>query len=133
VLDLDTHEREAMLGVRHDGTPIESAISLPETDRRWAVSSGLGLAGVTFALSDLVSVPAVVLLSTAVSDPSGWYLLAAVSTLAGNATPIASAATLIVLDQASRRGVALSVVHLIRVGLPVAVVTSGLAIALLLV
>jgi Na+/H+ antiporter NhaD/arsenite permease-like protein len=92
------------------------------------------LAGVTFVLSNLVSnVPAVVLLSTAVSDPTGWYLLAAVSTLAGNGTPIASAATLIVLDQASQRGTDLSVIHLIRVGLPVAVVTSTLATVLLLV
>jgi len=205
----------AMLAVQHNGTPIESTVSIPDIDRRWAVSSGafligtfvlmaalptvpagviaagmgvchlawlqlfrrlpgeevlaemdwgilvlfvglfvlvgsvrdtvlvetlqqvgsgLGLAGVTFVLSNLVSnVPAIVLLSTAVSDPTGWYLLAAVSTLAGNATPIASAATLIVLDQASRRGVDLSVVYLIRVGLPVAIVTSALATAILLV
>lgn len=205
----------AILAIQHDGTPIEATVSIPDIDRRWAVSSGafligtfvlmatlptvpagiiaagmgvchlawlqlfrrlpgeavlaemdwgilvlfvglfvlvgsvrdtalveslqqvgsgLGLAGVIFVLSNFVSnVPAVVLLSTAVSDPTGWYLLAAVSTLAGNATPIASAATLIVLDQASRRGINLSVGHLIRVGLPVAVVTSGLAVAILLI
>lgn len=205
----------AMLALQHNGTPIESTVSVPEIDRRWAVSSGafligtfvlmaalptvsagiiaagmgichlawlqlfrrlpgeevlaemdwgilvlfvglfvlvgsvrdtalveslqqvgsgLGLASVTFVLSNLVSnVPAVVLLSTAVSDPTGWYLLAAVSTLAGNATPIASAATLIVLDQASRRGVDISIVHLTRIGLPIAVVTSALATAILLV
>lgn len=204
-----------MLAVQYNGTPIESTVSIPDIDRRWAVSSGtfligtfvlmatlpavpagvvaagvgtchlawlqlfrrlpgeevlaemdwgilvlfvglfvlvgsvrdtvlvetlqqvgsgLGLAVVTFVLSNLVSnVPAVVLLSTAVSDPTGWYLLAAVSTLAGNATPIASAATLIVLDQAGRRGVDLSVVHLVRVGLPVAIVTSVLATAILFV
>jgi Na+/H+ antiporter NhaD/arsenite permease-like protein len=74
-----------------------------------------------------------VLLSTALSDPTGWYLLAAVSTLAGNAMPIASEATLIALDQASRRGVDLSVVHLIRIGFPVAIVTSGLATVIILV
>ncbi|MDZ7703526.1 MAG: SLC13 family permease [Trueperaceae bacterium] len=204
-----------ILAIQHSGTPIESTVSVPDIDRRWAVSSsafligtfvlmaaiptvpagiiaagtgvchlawlqlfrrlpgeeilatmdwgilvlfvglfvlvgsvrdtvlveslqqvgsGLGLAGVTFVLSNLVSnVPAVVLLSTAVSDPTGWYLLAAVSTLAGNATPIASAATLIVLDQASRRGVDLSVVDLVRIGLPIAVVTSTLATTILLV
>jgi len=205
----------AILALKHNGTPIESTVSIPDIDRRWAalsgvfligtfvlmaaiptvpagiiaagngvchlawlqlfrqlpgeeilaemdwgilvlfvglfvfvgsvrdtvlveslqqVGSGLGLAGVTFVLSNLVSnVPAVVLLSTALSNPTGWYLLAAVSKLAGNATPIASAATLIALDQASRRGVDLSVVHLIRIGFPVAVVTSGLATMIILV
>ncbi|GAB7120764.1 ArsB/NhaD family transporter [Natrinema sp. JCM 9743] len=88
-------------------------------DRLRAVDSGIGFAGVIFLLSNVVSnVPAVVLLSTTVTDPQSWYLLAAVSTLAGNATPVASAATLIVLDQTSRRGVDISVGQLVRVGFP---------------
>ena len=91
-------------------------------------TQGWPLAGATFVLSNLVSnVPAVVLLSTAITDQQGWYVLAAVSTLAGNATPIASAATLIVLDQTSRNGVAISARQLIRIGLPIAVVTSTVA------
>ena len=58
------------------------------------VGSGLGLASVTFVLLSPVSnVPAVVLLLTVVSDPTGWYLLT-VSTLAENMTPIASAVML---------------------------------------
>jgi hypothetical protein len=77
------------------------------------VGSGLGWRDVRPA-EPLSNVPAVVSLPMAVFDPTGWHLLAAVSTLAGNATPIASAATLMILDQASRRGVGLSVVHLIR-------------------
>ncbi|WP_049912933.1 ArsB/NhaD family transporter [Halococcus thailandensis] len=92
-------------------------------------TQGWPLAGATFVLSNLMSnVPAVVLLSTAITDQQGWYILAAVSTLAGNATPIASAATLIVLDQTSRNGVTISVRRLIRIGLPVAVVTSVAAV-----
>ena len=95
-------------------------------------TQGWQLAGATFVLSNLVSnVPAVVLLSTAITDQQGWYILAAVSTLAGNATPIASAATLIVLDQTSRDGVTISVRRLIRIGLPIAVVTSVAAVVAL--
>jgi Na+/H+ antiporter NhaD/arsenite permease-like protein len=100
--------------------------TLEEFTRGWP------LAGATFVLSNLVSnVPAVVLLSAAITDQQGWYVLAAVSTLAGNATPIASAATLIVLDQSSRNGVNVSVRRLIRIGLPVAVVTSVAAVVVL--
>ena len=57
-------------------------------DRLRTVDSGIGFAGVIFLLSNIVSnVPEVVLLSTTVTDPQSWYVLAAVSTLAGNATP----------------------------------------------
>lgn len=109
-----------------DGTPLVALLR--------GVDDGWALAGTTFLLSNLVSnVPAVVLLSAGVSDPQWWYVLAAVGTLAGNATPVASAATLIVLDTASREGVDLSPVRLVAVGLPVAVVTSALGAALVLV
>ncbi|MGA9399387.1 SLC13 family permease [Haladaptatus sp.] len=89
-------------------------------------------AGLTFVLSNLISnVPAVVLLSSGVSGDAGWLVLSAVSTLAGNATPIASAATLIVLQQAARRGVDISIVRLLSVGLPVSILTSAIAVFLL--
>ncbi|WP_435184673.1 SLC13 family permease [Halobellus sp. EA9] len=102
-------------------------------DRLRTVEDGIGFAAVIFLLSNVVSnVPAVVLLSTTVTDPQSWYVLAAVSTLAGNATPVASAATLIVLDQASRRGIDISVVQLVRVGFPIAVVTTAVATGLLM-
>jgi hypothetical protein len=45
--------------------------------------------------------------------------------------PIASAATLIVLDQNSRNGVAISARRLIRIEVPVAVVTSVAAVVAL--
>ncbi|GAB3037702.1 ArsB/NhaD family transporter [Natronobiforma cellulositropha] len=89
-------------------------------------------AGATFVLSNLVSnVPAVLVLAETVDDASGWLLLAAVSTLAGNATPIASAATLIVLDQAARSGVDVPIRRLIAIGFPVALLTSALAVVML--
>lgn len=95
-------------------------------------SHGWQLAGATFVLSNLVSnVPAVLLLSTTIITQQGWFILAAVSTLAGNATPIASAATLIVLDQASRNGVDISARRLVRIGLPIAGVTSVVAVVAL--
>lgn len=94
-------------------------------------TQGWQLAGVTFVLSNLISnVPAVILLSTGVTNQQGWFILAAVSTLAGNATPIASAATLIVLDQASRNGIDISVRRLVQIGLPIAVVTSVAAVVM---
>ncbi|KZN26488.1 arsenic resistance protein ArsB [Haladaptatus sp. R4] len=94
--------------------------------------AGWRFAGLTFVLSNLISnVPAVVLLSSGVSGDAGWLVLSAVSTLAGNATPIASAATLIVLQQAARRGVDISIVRLLSVGLPVSILTSAIAVFLL--
>ena len=96
------------------------------------VDVGWPLAGVTFVLSNLVSnVPAVLVLSRTISESAGWFLLAAVSTLAGNATPVASAATLIVLDQAARQGVSISVGRILLIGMPVAVCTCLVAVAML--
>ena len=90
------------------------------------------LPGTTFVLSNLVSnVPAVILLSTTVTTTHGWFALAAASTLAGVATPIGSAATLIVLDQAEREGVDISLVRLLRVGIPVSILSTLVALGVL--
>jgi Na+/H+ antiporter NhaD/arsenite permease-like protein len=109
--------------------------SLEETSLMGLVSgfgAGWRFAGLTFVLSNLISnVPAVVLLSSGVTSQSGWLVLSAVSTLAGNATPIASAATLIALQQATRRGVDISIWRLLSVGLSVAIVTSAVAVLML--
>lgn len=92
----------------------------------------LSLPGVTFILSNLVSnVPAVVLLTQTVNSAGDWFVLAAVSTLAGAATPIGSAATLIVLDQSQREGVDIPLWQLLKIGFPIAVITSIVAIGLL--
>lgn len=102
-----------------DGTRLLSAIE--------SIEGGVQLGVAAFVLSNLVSnVPAVVLLSTGIpADATGsWLLLAATSTLAGNATPIASAATLILLELASDRDVAVPLRRLLRIGVPLAVTTT---------
>ena len=85
----------------------------------------------TFVLSGIVSnVPAVLLLAPATTGQSSWLRLAAVSTLAGNATPVASAATLIVLERARRSESRISIGRLVAIGLPVSVLTTLVALAL---
>jgi len=92
------------------------------------------LATLTFGLSNLVSnVPAVVLLAHTVESTGEWFVLAAVSTLAGVATPIGSAATLIVLDQARREDVEIPLWQLLKVGVPLAIGTSIAAVGVLTV
>ena len=101
-----------------------------------SVGSGLPLAIVAFVLSNLVSnVPAVVLLSAGIPEAASgdWLLLAAVSTLAGNATPIASAATLIALEAATDRDVHVSIRRLLILGIPLSIVTSIIAVGMLIV
>jgi Na+/H+ antiporter NhaD/arsenite permease-like protein len=82
------------------------------------------------ALSNLVSnVPAVLLLKSVVASlsadvrTSGWLTLAMASTLAGNLTPIASVANLIVVESARREGVSVTFWAYCRVGVPVTVLT----------
>jgi Na+/H+ antiporter NhaD/arsenite permease-like protein len=90
------------------------------------------LATLTFVLSNLVSnVPAVVLLAHTAGSTGEWFVLAAVSTLAGVATPIGSVATLIVLDQARRENVEISLWQLLKIGFPLAVATSMAAVGVL--
>lgn len=102
-----------------DGTRLLSVIR--------SIEGGLQLGVASFILSNLVSnVPAVVLLSTGVPPDAtvSWLLLAATSTLAGNATPIASAVTLILLELASDRDVVIPIKTLLRIGVPIAITTT---------
>ena len=99
-----------------------------------AVGGGIPLAFAAFGLSNLVSnVPAVVLLAAGIPEAAAndWLLLAAVSTLAGNATPIASAATLIALEAASDRQVQVPLRTLLLLGIPLSIVTSIIAVGML--
>jgi len=100
-----------------------------------SIDGELQLGAAAFVLSNLVSnVPAVVLLSTGVSADAtvSWLLLAATSTLAGNATPIASAATLILLEVASDRDVAVPLRQLLRIGIPLAITTTLVGMGMVL-
>lgn len=88
------------------------------------------LAAVSAALSNLVSnVPAVLLLKSAVNSlvpaarASAWLAVAMASTLSGNLTPIASVATLVVIERARREGVEVTFGAYCRVGVPVTLVT----------
>ena len=79
---------------------------------------------VSAALSNLVSnVPAVLLLEPmvqampAASRETAWLALAMSSTLAGNLTVLGSVANLIVVENASREGVAISFWDYCKVGI----------------
>jgi Na+/H+ antiporter NhaD/arsenite permease-like protein len=58
-----------------------------------------------------------------------WYLLAVVSTFAGNLTLLGSIANLIVAEQARPMGIKLTFLEYLKVGLPLTLVTTALAIA----
>ena len=88
------------------------------------------------AFSNLVSnVPAVLLLRSVVGSlgaqarSHGWLTLAMATTLAGNLTPIASVANLIVVEGARREGVQVSVGAYCRVGIPLTMLTLALGAA----
>lgn len=86
------------------------------------------LFGTTVGLSNLVSnVPAVILLLPAAEHPQAGAILALASTLAGNLLIVGSIANIIVIDQAARLGVRIGWREHARVGIPVTVVTLGLA------
>ncbi|HZL37402.1 MAG TPA: anion transporter [Tepidisphaeraceae bacterium] len=95
-----------------------------------ALGRPITLSGVTLLLSNIVSnVPAVLLLQPAVArahDESLWYLLALVSTLAGNLTLVGSIANLIVAESAAKLGVRLDLKTYCKVGVPVTIVTVAL-------
>ena len=93
---------------------------------------------VTLLLSNLVSnVPAVLLLKPGIPLPTPglagdtthtWYLLATVSTFAGDLTLLGSIANLIVAEQAKAHGIILSFKEYLKVGLPLTLVATALAV-----
>jgi len=88
------------------------------------------LFGVTVVLSNFVSnVPAVMLLLPAASHPLAGPTLALASTLAGNLFIVGSIANIIVVEQASRLGVAIDWRTHARVGVPVTLGTLAVAAA----
>jgi Na+/H+ antiporter NhaD/arsenite permease-like protein len=81
----------------------------------------------TLLLSNAVSnVPAVMLLLPVATHPMAGPLLALVSTLAGNLFIVGSIANIIVVDAASRCGVAIDWRTHARVGIPVTLVTLAI-------
>lgn len=98
-------------------------------------SSGINLQApitlslVTVALSNLVSnVPAVILLrpTLPLDNHQAWYLLALISTWAGNLTLVGSIANLIVAESASAFGVRLDLKTYCRLGIPLTLLTTAI-------
>ncbi|HLF23338.1 MAG TPA: SLC13 family permease, partial [Burkholderiales bacterium] len=84
------------------------------------------------AASNLVSnVPAVILLSAPVAVAGvaqNWLVLAAASTLGGNATILGAAANILVVEAAQKDGIEVDVWRFVRLGFPLTVVTVAIAL-----
>lgn len=100
----------------------------------WLTTQGIDLAQpatlfiTTLGLSNLVSnVPAVMVLMPLAKGDHVGLTLALVSTLAGNLLIVGSIANIIVVDAAWRCGVVIDWRRHARTGVPVAVVTLGIA------
>ncbi len=100
----------------------------------WLTTQGIDLAQpatlffTTLGLSNLVSnVPAVMVLMPLAKGDHVGLTLALVSTLAGNLLIVGSIANIIVVDAAKRCGVVIDWRRHARTGVPVAVVTLGIA------
>jgi Na+/H+ antiporter NhaD/arsenite permease-like protein len=96
-----------------------------------SLKSHVPLAGVTLVLSNLVSnVPAVLLIKPAIplTATHTWYLLAVVSTLAGNLTLLGSIANLIVAQQAGPFQVNLRFREYLKAGIPLTLCCVALAV-----
>jgi Na+/H+ antiporter NhaD/arsenite permease-like protein len=118
-------------GVEHSGLTAWAAQKLGVT----GFAGLVGFAAVTVALSNIVSnVPAVMLLRSFVpaADPAAWWkALALFSTFAGNLTITGSVANLIVVEIAKRHHVRIGFWDYLKVGLPVTLLTSGVALFVL--
>jgi Na+/H+ antiporter NhaD/arsenite permease-like protein len=85
---------------------------------------------ISTVLSNLVSnVPAVMFLLPSATHPMAGAILALSSTLAGNLIVVGSIANIIVIDQAERSGIPISWREHARVGVPVTLLTLGMAAA----
>ncbi len=65
--------------------------------------------------------------------PTAWTALAAGSTLAGNLTLLGAASNLIVVEQAESRGVSIRLGEFVRLGLPLAAITTLVVVGCLFV
>ncbi len=80
-----------------------------------------------------LQVPVMHSLGYGASTPWAWVALAAGSTLAGDATLLGAASNLIVVQQAERAGVRISLTRFVRVGLPLTAITVAVLFAFLIV
>ncbi len=99
-----------------------------EVLRPVGIATAGGLTAVSALLSNIISnVPAVMLFTGLVPrlpDPNrGWLTLAMATTLAGNLTLLGSIANLIVVEGARQKGVRISFLQHLAIGLPVTIAT----------
>jgi Na+/H+ antiporter NhaD/arsenite permease-like protein len=111
-------------------TGLERTVLTPEsiaTVSRLDLETAPVLSAVTAALSNLVSVPAVLVLKPFVANSANpqraWLIVAMASTLAGNFTLIGSVANLIVAQRARAGGVTIGFWTYFKVGAPLTVLT----------
>jgi Na+/H+ antiporter NhaD/arsenite permease-like protein len=123
----------AVEGFRHSGAPAAFFARVPLDATVDGSLGGWAWLAAVFSLgSNLVSnVPFIVLISDqmkTLSNPTlGWELLAMASTFAGNLTLLGSVANVIVAEQARELG-GIGFVEYLRVGFPVAVLTTLLGV-----
>jgi len=108
--------------------------------RSWLFVGGVGsvaaIFGLSIALSQLTSnVPFVAMMlpifRSAGASPDQWLSLAAGSTLGGNLTLLGAAANVIVLEAAECKGESFSFIEFMKGGVPVTIISSAIAIAVL--
>ncbi len=100
------------------------------------LSNPITLSVVVTVLSNLVSnVPAVLLFRPIFPALGGSeriaLIISAISTLAGNLTVVGSIANLIVIEQARGRGVSITFVEYLKVGIPVTILTIAIALTMI--
>jgi Na+/H+ antiporter NhaD/arsenite permease-like protein len=118
---------------------IQSAAPIPSPGRPGPALATILLTSV--AGSQLVSnvpwvglqIPILHSLGYGAGTPWAWVALAGGSTLAGNLTLLGAASNLIVVEQAERAGVRISLRAFVRVGLPLTALTVGVLFVFLLV
>jgi Na+/H+ antiporter NhaD/arsenite permease-like protein len=123
----------AVEGFRQSGAPAAFFARVPLRMGEGSFVDWLHLSAVFSFGSNIVSnVPFIVLISdqmATLSDPTlGWELLAMASTFAGNLTLLGSVANVIVAEQARELG-GIGFVDYLRVGFPVAVLTTLMGVA----
>jgi Na+/H+ antiporter NhaD/arsenite permease-like protein len=116
-------------GVRDDPAFQDLLATLPPD---YDSATGLAtLALVTAILSTLVSnVPAVLLIGEGLPpDATAFYVLAAASTLAGNATMVGAAANLLVAERAAELGEHIPLRRFLAAGVPASILSLVVAVA----
>lgn len=116
-------------GISNFGLPAQALAFI--SARGWSLAQPAQLSLITTVLSNLVSnVPAVMLILSQMdlSSTQNLYLLALISTLAGNLFIIGSIANLITFEQAKKFNITLGFATHARIGVPVTIASVGITL-----